>query len=135
MIENTLVPLVYLAIVAVMAILIYAMNRGQVSALTAICEVRRTLEQLLAGNRTIEATLEQHRRVLYDATQANPHCSQRPPKTCPVNPTKTSQNQWPDRTDPAVRQGIGLEQLPPGGNRVRPTQRGGLDCFNGANSS
>jgi hypothetical protein len=67
MIENTLVPLVYLAIVAVMAILIYAMNRGQVSALTTICEVRRTLEQLLAGNQSIEATLEQHRKVLYDA--------------------------------------------------------------------
>ena len=67
MIENTLVQLVYLAIVAVMAILIYAMNRGQVSALTALCDVRRTLEQLLAGNRTIEATLEQHRRVLNDA--------------------------------------------------------------------
>jgi hypothetical protein len=46
-----------------MAILIYVANRG----LTNGCEIRRVLDQLLAGNRSIEDTLERHRRVLCDA--------------------------------------------------------------------
>jgi len=65
--EPSIVLLVCLAIIAIMAILIYVAGRGTASALTSICEVRRTLDQILAGNRNIETTLEQHRRVLYDA--------------------------------------------------------------------
>ena len=65
--EPSIVLLVCLAIIAIMAILIYVAGRGTASALTSICEVRRTLDQILAGNRNIETTIEQHRRVLYDA--------------------------------------------------------------------
>ena len=32
-----------------------------------LCDMRRGLDQILAGNREIQATLEQHRRVLNDA--------------------------------------------------------------------
>ena len=67
MTEHSIVLLVYLVIIGILAILIYVINRGQVSALKAVCEVRRTLDQILAGNRSIETTLEQHRHVLYDA--------------------------------------------------------------------
>ena len=67
MTESTLVLLVCLAVIALMAILIYVSNRGRISALEAVCEIRRTLDQILAGNRSIEETLAQHRRVLNDA--------------------------------------------------------------------
>ncbi len=67
MIEPSILLLVCLAVIAVMAILIYVAGRGTASALASICEFRRTLDQILAGNRNIETTLEQHRHVLYDA--------------------------------------------------------------------
>ena len=51
MTESTIVLLVCLAVIALMAILIYVSSRGQSSALTAIGEVRRTLDQILAGGR------------------------------------------------------------------------------------
>jgi hypothetical protein len=65
--ENAIVLLVCLAVIAVMAILIYVGGRRQITALTTLCEVHRGLDQILAGNREIKTTLEQHRRVLYDA--------------------------------------------------------------------
>lgn len=64
MTESTIVPLACLAVIALMAILIYVSNRGRISALEAISEIRRTLDQILAGSRHIEETLAQHRRVL-----------------------------------------------------------------------
>ena len=67
MTEQSIVLLVCLAVIAVMAILIYVGGRRQVSALTVLCDMRRGLDQILAGNREIQATLEQHRRVLNDA--------------------------------------------------------------------
>ena len=67
MTEQSIVLLVCLAVIAVMAILIYVGGRRQVSALTVFCDLRRGLDQILAGNREIQATLEQHRRVLNDA--------------------------------------------------------------------
>lgn len=65
--ENAIVMLVCLAVIAVMAILIYVGGRRQISALKALCEVHRRLDQILAGNRETKTTLEQHRHVLYDA--------------------------------------------------------------------
>ena len=67
MTEQSIVLLVCLAVIAVMAILIYVGGRRQVSALTVLCDMRRGLDQILTGNREIQATLEQHRRVLNDA--------------------------------------------------------------------
>jgi len=67
MIESIIVPISCLAIIAALAILIYVSGRRQFSSLAAFCEVRRARDQILAGDRTIEATLEQQRRVLYDA--------------------------------------------------------------------
>ena len=67
MTESTIVLLVCLAVIALMAILIYVSSRGQSSALTAIGEVRRTLDQILAGGRNIEHMLTQQRSVLNDA--------------------------------------------------------------------
>jgi hypothetical protein len=67
MTEHAIVLLVCLAVIAVMAVLIYVAGRGRASDSASICEIRRTLDQILAGNRDIETTLKQHRRVLYDA--------------------------------------------------------------------
>ena len=67
MTEHSIVLLAGLAIIATLAVLIYLSSRSQESALTGTCELRRTLDQILAGNRKIEATLEQQRHVLNDA--------------------------------------------------------------------
>jgi hypothetical protein len=67
MTEHSIVLLVSLAVIAVLAILIYVASRGQVSALTAVCEIRQTLNQILTNNQDIEGALRQQRRVLYDA--------------------------------------------------------------------
>ena len=67
MTESTIVLLVCLAVIALMAILIYVSSRGQSSALSAIGEVRRTLDQIVASGRNIEHMLTQQRSVLNDA--------------------------------------------------------------------
>ena len=67
MTESTIVLRVCLAVIALMAILIYVSSRGQSSALTAIGEVRRTLDQILASGRNLEHMLTQQRSVLNDA--------------------------------------------------------------------
>ena len=67
MTESTIVLLVCLAVIALMAILIYVSSRGQSSALSAIGEVRRTLDQIGAGGRNLEHMLTQQRSVLNDA--------------------------------------------------------------------
>ena len=67
MTEHSIVLLAAMATIATLAVVIYLSSRGQGSALTVICELRRTLDQILAGNRNIERTLEQQRHVLNDA--------------------------------------------------------------------
>ena len=67
MTESTIVLLVCLAVIALMAILISVSSRGQSSALSAIGEARRTLDQIVAGGRNIEHMLTQQRSVLNDA--------------------------------------------------------------------
>jgi hypothetical protein len=67
MTESTIVLLVCLAVIALMAILIYVSSRGQSSALSAVGEVRRTLDQIVAGGRNLEHMLTQQRSVLNDA--------------------------------------------------------------------
>jgi hypothetical protein len=66
MTEHSIVLLAGLAIIATLALLLYLSSRGQESAQTMTCEVRRTLDQILAGNRNIERTLEQQRHVIND---------------------------------------------------------------------
>ena len=67
MTESMIVLLVCLAVIALMAILIYVSSRGQSSALSAIGEVRRTLDQIVAGGRNLEHMLTEQRSVLNDA--------------------------------------------------------------------
>jgi hypothetical protein len=59
--------LVCLAVIGLMARLIYRAGRGRSSTLTEVCEIRRDLDKILAGSRRIEAALERDRHVLYDA--------------------------------------------------------------------
>jgi hypothetical protein len=66
MTEHSIVLLAGLAIVATLALLLYLASRGQESAQTMTCELRRTLDQILAGNRNIEKALEQQRHILND---------------------------------------------------------------------
>jgi len=63
MTEYSVVLLACLAIVAVLAVLIYASSRNRVET----CELRRALDRTLDTARHIEAALDQQRRVLYDA--------------------------------------------------------------------
>ena len=65
--EQTIILLACLAIIAVLAILIYVQSRSQASALTTICELRRSLDQVMVNSRNQEQTLKRHGYVLYDA--------------------------------------------------------------------
>jgi hypothetical protein len=67
MTEHSVVLLVCLAVIIVLAILIYVASRGQISALTAVYEIRLTLQQILANTEKIDRSLYDQRRVLYDA--------------------------------------------------------------------
>ena len=67
MTEHLLVLLVCLAVIVVLAALLYAAGRGQVSALTAVYKIRQTLQQILASTEKIDRSLHDQRRVLYDA--------------------------------------------------------------------
>jgi len=67
MTEHLLVLLVCLAVIVVLAILIYISSRGQISALSAACETRLTLQKILANTEKIDRSLQDQRRVLYDA--------------------------------------------------------------------
>jgi type II secretory pathway pseudopilin PulG len=65
MTENSIVLLV--CTVVILAALLYAAGRRYLAAVTKVGELSAMLAQILAGNRDIEAQLEQQRRVLYDA--------------------------------------------------------------------
>jgi hypothetical protein len=65
--EHLLVLLACLAVIVVLAILIYVSGRSQTSALAGICEARQALNQILANTHNIQNSLQQQRRVLYDA--------------------------------------------------------------------
>jgi hypothetical protein len=67
MTEHLLVLLVCLAVIVVLAALLYAAGHGQVSALTAVYKIRQTLQQILASTEKIDRSLHDQRRVLYDA--------------------------------------------------------------------
>ena len=67
MTEHSVVLLICLTVIVVLAILICIASRGQVSALTAVYEIRQTLQQILASTEKIDRSLHDQRRVLYDA--------------------------------------------------------------------
>ena len=67
MTEHLLVLLVCLAVIAVLAILIYVTSRSQISVLSADCEIRLALQQIIANTEKIDRSLQDQRRVLYDA--------------------------------------------------------------------
>jgi Na+-translocating ferredoxin:NAD+ oxidoreductase RnfG subunit len=65
--EHTLVLLVCLAVIGLLAALFYTANRGQIAALTGLCDVRQALQQILANTQTLERTMCEQRRVINDA--------------------------------------------------------------------
>jgi hypothetical protein len=67
MTEHLLVLLVCLAVIVVLAILIYVSGRSQASALAGLFEARLALQQILANTNTIGDSLQQQRHVLNDA--------------------------------------------------------------------
>jgi hypothetical protein len=67
MTEHLLVLLVCLAVIVVLAALLYPAGRGYLSALSGVGELRATLSHVLADTRMIGLSLRQQRRVLYDA--------------------------------------------------------------------
>jgi CHASE3 domain sensor protein len=67
MTEHLLVLLVCLAVIVVLTVLLYVASRGQISALTAVHEIRHTLQQVIANTEKIDRSLDNQRRVLCDA--------------------------------------------------------------------
>jgi hypothetical protein len=67
MTEHMIVLLVGVAVIVVLAALLYAAGRSYLSAMTSVGELRATLSQVLADTQMIEQSLRQQRRVLYDA--------------------------------------------------------------------
>ncbi len=67
MTEHLLVLLVCLAVIVVLAVLLYGASRSQISALTAVGELRLTQQQILAKTEKIDRELNDQRHVLYDA--------------------------------------------------------------------
>ena len=65
--EHLLVLLVCLAVIVVLAALLYAAGRGYLAALTGVGELRSTLSHILASAQNIDQSLLRQRRVLYDA--------------------------------------------------------------------
>jgi len=66
MTENTIVLLACLAVIALMSILIYVASCGRIATALALSEIRRTLDQILAGSRAIEHTLAEQRGAIND---------------------------------------------------------------------
>jgi hypothetical protein len=67
MTEHSLVLLVCLGIIVVLDALLYAAGRGYLAALTGIGELRGITAQILAHAQNVDLSLNQQRRVLYDA--------------------------------------------------------------------
>jgi CHASE3 domain sensor protein len=67
MTEHSVVLLICLTVIVVLAILICIASRGQISSLTAVYEIRQTLQNILASTEKIDRSLHDQRRVLYDA--------------------------------------------------------------------
>lgn len=56
-----------LAVIVVLAALLFAAGRGYLTALTGIGELRATISQVVADTSNINHSLRQQRRILYDA--------------------------------------------------------------------
>ncbi len=67
MTEYSIVLLVCLAVIVILAMLLYAAGRGYLAALTRFGELREMLGQIMANTRNTDHSLRQQRRVLYDA--------------------------------------------------------------------
>jgi len=67
MTEHSIVLLVCLAVIVILATLLYAAGRGYLAALARFGELREMLGQIMTSTRNAEQSLRQQRRVLYDA--------------------------------------------------------------------
>jgi len=89
MTEHLLVLLVCLAVIVVLTVLLYVASRGQISALTAVHEIRHTLQQVIANREDRPLTRQPAPRSLR-RSQANLRRDKRGQKICPVNPIKST---------------------------------------------
>ena len=67
MIEAIILPLICLAVIVVLAALLFAAGRGYIAALAGVAQLQATLSRILANTTEIERSLRLQRRVLYDA--------------------------------------------------------------------
>jgi len=67
MTEPSIVLLVCVAVIVVLAALLYAAGRGYLAALSSVGELRATLSRVQADTQNMDQSLRQQRRVLYDA--------------------------------------------------------------------
>jgi Tfp pilus assembly major pilin PilA len=89
MTEHLLVLLICLAVIAVLAILIYVARRGQITALTAVYEIRQTPQHILANTPEDRPLTRRPAPRLLRRPQANFRCDKRGLKTHPVNPIES----------------------------------------------
>ena len=98
MAESAIVLLVCLVVIVVLAALLYAAGRGYLAALTGVAELRATAARILADTQTIEHSLRQQRRVLYDAHRRISAVTKRGRKTRHITPIESTAGS----PDPAV---------------------------------
>ena len=67
MTESVMALLVCLAVILVLAALLYAVGRNYITALAGIAELRATTARILADTQNIDHSLRQQRPILYDA--------------------------------------------------------------------
>jgi hypothetical protein len=67
MTEYSITLLVCLGVIVVLAALLFAAGRGYLTALTGIGELRATISQVASDTGSINHSLRQQRRILYDA--------------------------------------------------------------------
>jgi hypothetical protein len=101
--EHLLALLVCLAVIAVLAILIYVSGRSQASVLAGICEARQTLNQILANTHNTVAAPCSLR-----CTHENQRRDKRVLKAWCLNPIISTAGS----ADPAVSKGVGFGTMP-----------------------
>lgn len=67
MTEQLFSLIISLATVAGIVAVVYLDRRGQISALTTVCELRQALNQILTSTEKTNDSLHDQRRVLHDA--------------------------------------------------------------------
>ena len=87
--EHSIVLIVCLAVIVVLAALLYAAGRSYISAHTDLRDIHSSLTMILAHTQNTDLELNRHRRVLYDAHKRICAVTKGVVKPSRLNPTKS----------------------------------------------